>query len=231
MLQEQARVDRDQDGRCKPAHEAKDPVGRVRVLQTRLLHQRPRTGFSDRRNDSGRTVKYYDSVGERNYDRRRYSLESRVEECEGRVDHGGQRAEKMEKGRVGCHDYRRKRGKVGLCRGLGVGILRVRRHVVCKNLVDAQDDVCEEQRRLDGVPLAAPDSIPAEEEGRRHGDTYQSRVQIVNLGKSRNPPQEVDGSADYGAGEDEQYYLGLVSLVFAASYQEDSPPMCRSVLC
>lgn len=66
--------------------------------------------------------------------------------------------------------------------------------VVGEDLIDAEHYVCEQERALDRVSLAAADAPGSEEYSACDRDTYQCCVDISNLGKMSNPPKEVDGA-------------------------------------
>ena len=44
--------------------------------------------------------------------------------------------------------------------------------IVCEDLIDAEDNVCEQQRTFDGVAFAASDTPGPKENGASYCDTY-----------------------------------------------------------
>lgn len=71
-------------------------------------------------------------------------------------------------------------------------------------MVDAEDDVGEEERRLDGAAPATANAICTKEDGRGHGDTNQGGIKVADLRELGDSPEEVDGAGDDGAREDEE---------------------------
>ena len=76
--------------------------------------------------------------------------------------------------------------------------------VIGEDLVHAQHDVGEEQRRLDRVAAPAADAPRAQDHGRGDRDADQDGVDVVELRELRDAPEEVDGARDGGGREDKE---------------------------
>ena len=63
--------------------------------------------------------------------------------------------------------------------------------VVSEDLVETQDDVCEQERALDRVSFTAANTPGAEEYGAGDCDADQSCINVSDLWKTSNPPKEV----------------------------------------
>lgn len=78
----------------------------------------------------------------------------------------------MHEGRVRGHDNGRERREVSSLRGRGNLFHGVRWLIVGEYLVDAQDDISEEQRALDGVAASTANTPSTQDNGAgdRHTD-------------------------------------------------------------
>ena len=111
----------------------------------------------------------------------------------------------MDQGGVRGHDDGWQRRNLWLRRGLRIsGDGAISRHVVGENLVDAKDDVGEEQRRFDGATAAAADAVRTEKDGGGHCDADEGSIEVADLRELSNSPEEVNGTGNDGTGEDEE---------------------------
>ena len=74
--------------------------------------------------------------------------------------------------------------------------------IVGEDLVDAEDDVGEEEGAFDGVAFAAADAPGAEEDGAGDGYADEGCVDVADLGEVGYAPEEVDRAGDDGGGHD-----------------------------
>lgn len=206
MLQKQACVHGNEDRGRERAEESHEPIGAFVVLERGLIHDGLGSQLSHGRNNSRGAVKDNGAICQGDDDAGRDGLEGGVDEPEGRAHGRWEGAEDVKQRRVRGHDDRGERWEIGLqrCRllrrrgSLGRGL------VVGKDLVDAEDNVGKEQRRLDGVTAAATDAESTKENRRGHGHANERSVEVVDLREAGDPPEEVGGARDDGSREDEE---------------------------
>lgn len=122
MLQQETRVDADQDGRAEPAEQAQQAARAVAVLERGFLAQGARAGFPNRRDDARGGVEDEETVRERDEHRRRDGAEGREQKGEGRVDDRWERRQHVQQSGVRGHDDGWEgREVVGRWRGRGRG--------------------------------------------------------------------------------------------------------------
>ena len=197
MLHQQTRVHGDEDTRAEPRQQAQDLAGPVRVLERRFLGEGSRAGLADGGDDAGGGVEDKEAVRERDEHRRRDGGKGGEEEGEAGVQGRGEDGEGLQDGGVRGHDDGRKGRKVGGGRWRRGGVRGGSgRLIVGKDLVDAEDDVGEQERGLDRVTLAGADAPRGEEDGARDGDADEGGIDVGDGGKVGDAPQEVDGRRD-----------------------------------
>ena len=64
--------------------------------------------------------------------------------------------------------------------------------IVREDLIDAEDNICEQQRTLDRIAFAASDTPGSEKTGASYCDTYQCRIDVADLREPSDPPKEVN---------------------------------------
>lgn len=64
----------------------------------------------------------------------------------------------------------------------------MKRLIVCKDLIDAQDYVSEEQRALNGIATTTTNAPSAQNNSTCDGDANQGRVDIADPRELKHPP-------------------------------------------
>lgn len=102
--------------------------------------------------------------------------------------------------------------------------------VVGEDLVETQDDVCEKERTFDRIPFPTTDPPSAEENGA--GDCYanKSGIDVTDLWKTSDPPEEVDRARDDRGRHDKQANLHETCQSGPEIYEENIPSSCRFFL-
>jgi len=83
----------------------------------------------------------------------------------------------------------------------------VRRLVVRKDLIDAENDVRKEQRALYGVSAPTANTPGAQDNCACNGDADQSGIHVRNLGELKYTPEEIDRARDDGGRKDQETNL------------------------
>jgi len=125
----------------------------------------------------------------------------------------------MEESGVGRHNYGGQWREVWLRGWLLFRCSIGRWEVVGEDLIDAENNIGEEQRGLDRITLSACNTEGAQENGRSHGDADENSIGVANMGELRNAPEEVERARNDGAGQGKEGDLSgvIVSRPFVSN--------------
>ena len=100
--------------------------------------------------------------------------------------------------------------------------------VVREYLVETQDDVCKQERTFDRISFPTADPPNAEENGA--GDCYanKSSIDVTDLRKTSDPPEEVNRARDDRGRHDEQADLHEICQLIRDTYGKTYHPAVAS---